>query len=421
MHSLISSHTFTVSAALLFLLAFPAALDAQPRVWRVTTVSPFPRGLEVVDGDLYVLSRGRVRGAGGVSAEIADRAGTIFKVDPDIAQPADEDSVSDAVRSNGTVFAEPTEPPFFLWDKTADPPWMDRFTDRPYCGLRWHEPSKNFYICAFSGVDKPRTSGKRTFSKNLTDGILRYDTRTNKWHEVERHEHQAGGIYPHHDPEYNAPPHGWLNGPDNLLPVENSLYAVAKDNSILVRYDLGDVVSNPDAPPAPSKFVMQGPVHTANAGHVDLLGHSALAARDGWLYVATRTSSHIIRLRLTNHGLPYQPLEIELLALFDPWEPVDPKPANLTDMAFDRQGRLYVVSAKPSRVYRFTPNPEEIYDARDGQKEPWRDFAALTGNPSMKSENIFIDDQDLLYITSGDGYGFQYGAEGTVYRTAIED
>lgn len=31
---------------------------------RVTTIAPFPRGLAMVDGALYVLCRGRVRGAG---------------------------------------------------------------------------------------------------------------------------------------------------------------------------------------------------------------------------------------------------------------------------------------------------------------------------------------------------------------------
>lgn len=73
-------------------------------VYRVTTISPFPRGLELIDGDLYVLSRGRVRGAGGVSAEIADRAGTLFKVDPAVGQLVSESNVSEAVQENGEVF-----------------------------------------------------------------------------------------------------------------------------------------------------------------------------------------------------------------------------------------------------------------------------------------------------------------------------
>src|SRR5687768_13471986 len=55
---------------------------------RVTTKVPFPRGLQLVDGELYVLARGRVRGSGGVSAEVEDQAGTIYAVDPNVVEPA---------------------------------------------------------------------------------------------------------------------------------------------------------------------------------------------------------------------------------------------------------------------------------------------------------------------------------------------
>lgn len=315
----------------------------------------------------------------------------------------------------------PTDPPFNLWDKTSDPPYSDRETDRPYCCLRWHEPTKSFYICAYSGVDKSRSGPGRSFSKNLTDAILRYDTRTKKWSEVERHDIEAGGIYPHNDPFLDAPPHGWLNGPDNLLPVGNSLYVVGKDNSILVRYDLTPYVTDPEAGFADSEYILGPEVETTNAGAIDFVGHSALGFRDGWLYIASRTSSHVIRMKLDGNNEPVWPLEMELLARFDPWTHEDPNPANLTDMAIDSKGRIYIVSAKPSRVYRFMPDPENIFDARDGKAEPWMDFAAITNNPSMKSENIYIDNAGNLFVTSGDGYDFQYGAAGTVYRTRIED
>ncbi len=414
------SKSLCPAIALAVSLSLPATPLLAAEVARVTTISPFPRGLAVVDGDLYVLSRGRVRGAGGVSAEIADRAGTIFRIDTAIAQPVGEEPLSDAVRTNGEVIALPTNPPFRLWDVTANPPESDRLTDRPYAGLRWHEPTQSFYICAFSGVDKPRTGPGRSFSKNLTDAILRYDTRTGQWSEVERHNHEYGGIYPHHDPAYFDPPHGWLNGPNNLLPVGNWLYAVGKDNNALVRYDLSVYLDDPNAGPAPSEFFLGTDIDTTNAGPVTITGHSALAHRDGWLYLATRTSSHVVRLRMDAAGEPAIPPEIELLARFDPWDPRTLHSADLTDMAFDDEGRLYLVSAKPSRVYRFTPDPDVLFDARNGAEEPWRDFAALTGNTAMKSENILVHDGHL-YITSGDGYAYQAGAAGTVYRTAIED
>ena len=401
-------------------IALAASQDvAPPVIHRVTTVSPFPRGLAIVDGDLYVLSRGRVRDAGGVAAGVDDKAGTIHRVDPDVAQPATEPEVSDAVRNNGEPFALPTSPPFNLWDEAADPPHSDRETDRPYCGLRWHEPTHSFYICAYAGVDKPGGAGGRNFSKNLTDAVLRFDTRTGLWSEVERHDTEAGGIYPHNDPGNDAPPHGWVNGPDNLLPLGDWLYVVAKDNSVLVRYDLTQYVDDPSAGAAPSEFILGAQFTTTNAGAIDFLGHSGLAERDGWLYVASRTSSHIIRMRLDDAFNPVAPHEIELLAQFQPWTRQS-RATDITDIAFDDAGRLYVVGAMPSRVFRFTPDPSSILDARDGSLAPWVDFAAATNNPRMKSENILVHD-NRLYITSGDGYGFQGTAAGTVYRVDITD
>src|SRR5688500_3697380 len=150
----------------------PAPLK-EPLVERISTAVPFPRGLQLVDGDLYVLARGRVRESGGVSGAIDDKAGTIYRVDPDIAEPISSYDISTAVRGNGEVFATPTAPPFKLFDRAADPPTRDRETDRPYCSLRYDDATKSFYVCAFSGIDKSlqrRPDGDpSTFSKNTAD------------------------------------------------------------------------------------------------------------------------------------------------------------------------------------------------------------------------------------------------------------
>ena len=389
------------------------------RIERITTKVPFPRGLVMVDNELYVLCRGRVRGAGGVSAEINDQAGTIYCIDPTVTEPIDTGTVSNAVRNNGEVFARPTDPPFNLWDRSAEPPQSDRHTDRPYCGLRYDKHTKSFYICAFSGVDKPRRPGKVSFSKNLTDAILRYDRRSDQWYEVERHRIQAGGNYPHHDPAHNEPPHGWLNGPDNCLALGDSLYAVSKDNSLLIRYDLREIQKDPEAGPPESHYVLGKDVAVTNAEIDGINGHSMLAYHDGWLYVGSRTSSVIVRFRLNDDLTPHRPIQVQLVARFDPYNPDTMRSANLTDMDFDDQGRLYVVSAKPSRIFRFKPDPENVFDARNGQSDPWADLATATNNPKMKSENVLYHD-GWLYVTSGDGYAWQKGAAGTVYRVKVD-
>jgi hypothetical protein len=385
------------------------------QVSRVTTAVPFPRGLQMVDDKLMVLARGRVRESGGVSAEVNDRAGTIYSVDPDIGEPVTSGDISQAVRGNGTVLAEPTSPPFKLWDRSANPPTRDRETDRPYCSLRYDEATKSFYVCAFSGIDKPEGTGS-TFSKNTSDAILRYDLRTTKWYEVERHNLEAGGNYPQHDPHTRPPPHGWLNGPDNCLVVGQWLYGVAKDNSVLVRYDLSALREDPEAGAPPSAFVLGEKIMIWGRGVRNYQGHSMLAERDGYLYIGYRTSSVIVRIRLDKHGLPVQPIIGELVARFDPYDPKTRKSANLTDMVFDGDGDLYVISAQPARVYRFRPNPSRVFDGRTGRSVPWADMAQLTSNPMMKSENVLVDDRGRVFVTSGDAYSFQYGAGGTVYR-----
>ncbi|MHC4430060.1 MAG: hypothetical protein ACYS0D_15885, partial [Planctomycetota bacterium] len=324
------------------------------------------------------------------------------------------------VRSNGTVFARPQEPPFRLWDRTSNPPERDRFTDRPYCTLRFHEPTRSLYICAFSGIDKERTpEDPVAFSKNLADALLRFDLRTGRWHEVERHDIEAGGSYPHHDPQVHGAPAGWLNGPDNCLPLGRLLYAVAKDNSVLVRYDLGALIEDPEAGHPPGEVVFDRRVRVEGLGERVYDGHSALAFHEGWLYVGYRTSSVVVRLRLDEEFMPVEPVRVQLLARFGPFDPATNRSANITDMSFDEQGRLYVLSATPARIFRFRPDPGRVFDARDGGRAPWLDLARSTGNPAMKSENILCEG-GWLYVTSGDGYDRRRGTQGTVYRLRLD-
>lgn len=396
--------------------ATPAPQVTADQVHRVSTAVPFPRGLVLKDGKLYALARGRVRESGGVDATIDDQAGTIFVLDPNVSQPvASGGPVSDAVRKNGAVFAAPTSPPFTLFDRTKPDAVRDRETDRPYCGLRFDPATQNFFLCAFSGIDKAEGKGS-VFSKNLTDAVFRYDTRSKKWYVVERHNIEKGGLYPHHDPASNPPPHGWLNGPDNCLAVGKYLYVVSKDNSLLVRYDLRAIASNPDAPPPPSEVVIDHKLLVKGEGLQEFYGHSMLACRDGYLYVGYRTSSVIVRFPINLDGSTARSIVGQIVARFDPYDAKTRKSANLTDMVFGPEGDLYVISAQPSRVYRFRPDPARVFDARSGASPAWAEMATLTNNPKMKSENLLVDDAGRVFVTSGDAYDFQYGAGGTIYR-----
>ena len=173
----------------------------------------------------------------------------------------------------------------------------------------------------------------------------------------------------------------------------------------------------PNAGPPQSHWVLDDKINIKGRGVTSLQGHSMLAYRgDGYLYIGFRTSSAIVRIPLEANGLPKQPIVGELLAQFDPYDPSTRHSANLTDMVFGPDGSLYVVSAQPSRIYRFMPDPANVFDGRTGKSPAWADMAELTGNPKMKSENVLVDPRGRLYVTSGDAYDFQNGAGGVVYR-----
>ncbi len=194
-----------------------------------------------------------------------------------------------------------------------------------------------------------------------------------------------------------------------------------------MRYDLSSLVADPEAGHPPGEVVFDHRVFVRRGdgpgGMRTFYGHSGLAHHRGWLYVAYRTSGVIVRLRLDERHRPRTPTVVELVARFDPYDPRTGESADVTDIGFDDRGRLYAVSAKPARVYRFVPDPAAPFDARSGVPDPaapWADLAALTGNRRMKSENLLYHD-GWLYVTSGDGYGYQQGAEGTVYRLRVRD
>lgn len=388
-----------------------------PEVRRISTAVPFPRGLVLREDGLYVLARGRVRGSGGVDVKLDDRAGTLWRVDPSISEAIGQQTL--AVARNGTVIAEPTSPPFNLLDRSLDFASGDDLTDRPYCGLRWHEGTQSFYICAFSGIDlsaaDPAAAQSGSFKKNYTDGVLRYDTRTGEWSEVERHDPAAGAAYPHGD----ELPQGWVKGPDNLLPVGENMLVVAKDNSRLIAYDLRPLKAEPTAGPPEGREVL-GETVWIDGQPRTVLGHSGLAYDDGWLYISFRTTSEIVRVPVTNDRggeFAVDAKRAELLALFDPFDPDGGRQsANLTDIDIGPDGDVFVVSAYPARVFRFRPDSGNVQDYRTGSNgRPWVDLAATTRKPKMKSENVLVAPDGRVFVTSGDAYGHEEGLGGAVW------
>jgi hypothetical protein len=405
-------------------------LTPEVQLERISTGVPWPRGLVALEKELVVLARGRHRRSGGCDARIEDRSGSLFSVDPSISEPVAQ-STSDRVRTNSRPLAAPAAPPFYLWDR-QQLPVEDVLMDRPYCTLAYDAQSDNFFICGFSGVDLPQSR----FRKNATDSIHRFDRRTGGWHAVEMHRadvvpgDQLGWVvpnqyYPHHDPAKNAPPHGWLNGPDGAEVVGDFLYAVGKDNHSLVQYDLRDLRQDADAGPPNSRFTLGDRVRIRVGNELRplrILGHSAVAAFEGYLYLGFRTSSQVIRIPLTADGDVVQPVVGELIAEFAPWDPETQDSANLIDLAFNSRGELFASCATRGRIWKIgIPDPDEVFDGNDERasdptlNQPWVDLRVLTGKPDARVGNIAFDPQDRLYLCSGN---YDAGTEiaGVIYR-----
>lgn len=400
---------------------------------RITTAVPWPRGVRHIDGKLYALARGVHRSAGGPQASIEDLGGTIFRIDPKISEPAtDGQPIGAAVRGNAEIVARPDGKIFHLWNRVM-PATEDIHTDRPYCMLVYDAPSQNFFVCGYSGIDLAKAP---KFRKNATDAVHRYDMRSGRWMRVEQHDPNvvprsalrkdvSSIYYPHHDPATNAPPHGLVNGPCGAVVAGDYLYVGAKDNTALACYDLRQIRKDPNAPPPPGHYIFEGSrghaeVQVAGMGTVQINGTCALTVHEGFLYVAFRTTSQILRFPLTADGQIKQPMVAELVAQFPRYDPVKGGgSANIYDMCFDKQGRLYVSPGYDGAIYRFRPDPEQVFRADEKKYTPYVDLKQLVG--AKKSGNICFDDEDNLYICCGQKVLDDSKIRGVIYRVRRRD
>lgn len=406
---------------------------------RVTTAVAWGRGMAIVDGDLIILSRGRHRGEGGVSQDLVDHAGTLWRVDPSVSEPViPGERAGQAVRSNAEVFAAPTGPPFHLYDYSA-PPEDDILMARPYCALAFDEASRNLFVCAYSGAEL--STG---FRKHATDAVYRYDLRDKRWHVVEQHDpnvvprNALGAVisneyYPHHDPETNPPPHGWPNGADGCIGVGEYLYVPAKDNHLVVQYDLDEIRRDPSAGPPNSRPVL-GPTmvisHPGGEQEMEVLGPSSVAVHGDFLYIGYRTSSVVVRVRLAEDGdivrEPDGRVKGELIAVFEPWDAKKKRSGNLYDIDMSADGELFVSMGREGRIWRITPDPDRPFYGNDQTERPttappFLDMTALVGRKSG-SNNIYVDrDGGYLYVSNRNNDTGEGQIHGTIYRVALGD
>lgn len=415
-----------------------------PTLDRITSAVPWPRGIAWYEGRLIALARGAHRNQGGPQKE--DQGGTLFEVSSDtydLVDPSDTD-VSNAVLVNAKIFAEPTDPPFKLWDPSTQPPHLDTRTDRPYATLHWDSKSQSFYICAFAGIDLPKGVTGQGFWPNASCSVHRFDIReadpyrmTNgKWFGVEAHRFDnvpefeirrlkappygttfqvPDRYYPHETPYPSYPPRGLLNGPDGLFAVGDYLYVVGLDNNKLAQYDISSNVEFPEGRIVP----------------VPEIGNSAVAAFGSYLYLANRKSgaggARIVRYPidpttgqiLDDHGDEYfggnQTVTAELIATVDDLS-AGGRIAHIIDIDFDSEGRLFVSMANGSgKVWCIDdPSPSDVFRASD--YFPYIDLQLLSPNSKAKCADICFDDEDNLYVCSGNKDTQRVSHYGTIYR-----
>ncbi len=406
---------------------------------RVTTAVPWGRGMATVDGQLIILSRGRHRSEGGPDQTLNDSAGTLWRVDTSISEPVVPGQwAGEAVRHNATVFAAPTSPPFHLYDYTT-PPEDDILMARPYCALAFDPDSRNLFVCAYAGAELE--SG---FRKHGTDAVYRYDLRNQSWHIVEQHDHTIvprdalgavipNNYYPHHDPATNPPPHGWTNGADGCIAAGKFLYVPAKDNHLIVQYDLDEIRTNPDAPAPNSRPVLDAGITIRYPGgeqFIEALGPSGVAIHGDDLYIAYRTSSIVIRVKLDADGDIRREadgtVKADLIAVFEPWNAERKRSGNLYDIVVSKAGDLYVSMGTEGRIWRITPDPERPFYGNDQSDRPtttppFVDMTELVGRKSSSNNIHFDDETNHLYISSRNNDNGEGRIFGTIYRVKIED
>jgi len=415
----------------------------QVQLERVTTAVPWGRGFAVVEGQLVALSRGRHRGEGGPTMEIIDQAGVIWKIDTTISEPViPGQPAGEAVRTNATAWIRPTQPPFYLYTHQT-PPEDDLLMSRPYCALAYDPASQNIFVCAYAGAEL-----KTGFRKHATDAVYRYDLRDQAWHIVEQHKPDSvrthelketiGNIYyPHHDPATNPPPHGWVNGPDGCAVVGRYLYVPAKDNHLVVQYDLTEIRRDPNAPPPPSRPAMGPKVllnYPGGQRQMQVLGPSAVAADANWLYIAYRTSSVVIRVPLDSEGniIPWRTdtptdgrrlVEADLIAAFEPWDTEKRRSGNLFDMTLSPAGELFVSMGTEGSVWHFTPDPARPFYGNDQTDRPttappFLDMSKLVGRKTG-CNNLIATDDGWLYVSTRNNDTGEGNIYGTIYRVRI--
>lgn len=403
---------------------------------RVTAGVPWPRGLVFVDGDLVVLARGRHRGNGGVGQDVEDEAGTLYRIDLSIFEPVVKDQpAGERVRNNATVLARPSNPPFRSYDR-ADPPEGDTMMTRPYCGLAFDPVSRNLFVCAFAGAE---LSNPTRFRKHATDAVFRYDLRTSVWSIVEQHDHTVvpaealGSVipntyYPHHDPTTNPPPHGWLNGVNGCAVVGDYLYAVAKDNHVVVAYPLSEIRNNPTAGPPAGRVVISRSVtlkHPGGQMQTDLLGTCAVASHGGYLYVGYRTSSVVVRFPIDETGMVLPNSPAELIAVFEPWNRETRRSGDMFDIAFSPSGEMFVSMSRNGRVWRIgKPDPARPFNANDALDRPttappFVDLTPLLGK-RLTASNIAVSADNYLYVCTRANDRGEGNIFGTIYRVKLD-
>ena len=410
----------------------PAATD----VVRVSSGVPWPRGIVKRDGKLLVVARGVHRTAGGPNPNIQDHAGSIFEVDPQIFEPlVTGQAPSDAVKNNARLVAAGDMPPFRLWTRSV-PATSDTLTDRPYAGLLYDAASENLFVLCYSGID---LNDPPYFRKNATDAIHRYDLRTKRWYAFESHNpatvpvEQLGltipnDSYPHHDVTKNPAPHGMVNGPCGGWVVGDFLYAVGKENSSLVQYDLSEIRKNPDAAPPSGRYIFRrsGPtddpyIKVKGKGMMYVEGPGAVVTHGKWMYVAFRTTCQVVRFPITANGDVIQPIEAEYLAQFDPFETREDGSYTNTpdffDMRTDPHGRCFLSCNRQGSIWEIPTDGKAFLDARQGTTaKPYINLRQITAHEKSTCGNFFIDTNGDFYICTGNKDIAEGLVRGTLYR-----
>jgi hypothetical protein len=137
---------------------------------------------------------------------------------------------------------------------------------------------------------------------------------------------------------------------------------------------------------------------------IPMHGHRAVTAHGDYLYLASRTSSLVVRFPIGPEGDLVRPIVGELIAEFEPYSKETKRSADLWEMVASADGELFITTSRDGLLWRFRPDPAVPFDGDNRRADgptanrPWIDAKQMTGNKRATISNLTFAPDGSIYF-----------------------